>query len=131
MAVFVDTGAWFAASVPSDADHAAAKAFIRSDIEPFVTTDYVYDELLTLFQTRGHLNRARDWVGQVRAGRCEIVRVTGDDVEKATDVFFRFGDKDWSFTDCASVVVMQRLNIRLAFSFDDHFRQFGTVTVVP
>jgi predicted nucleic acid-binding protein len=87
VAVFVDTGAWFAASVPSDADHGAAKAFIASN--------------------------------------------SSVNIDHATDVILRYTDKGWSFTDCTSFVVMQRLGIRRAFSFDDHFRQFGTVTVVP
>jgi predicted nucleic acid-binding protein len=45
--------------------------------------------------------------------------------------FRRFADKDWSFTDCTSCVVMQKLGITTACSFDHHFRQFGTVSVVP
>jgi hypothetical protein len=28
-------------------------------------------------------------------------------------------------------VVMERLGIQRAFAFDDHFRQFGNVSVVP
>jgi len=131
VAVFVDTGAWYALSVPSDPDHAAAISFMRSNSEPLVTSDYIYDELLTLFRNRGHMNRAQDWVDQVRQGRCEVVRVTDVDVEQATDVFFRYADKAWSFTDCTSYVLMQRLGIQRAFSFDAHFRQFGTVNVVP
>jgi predicted nucleic acid-binding protein len=131
VAVFVDTGAWYAASVPSDNDHAAARAFIASNSEPFVTSDYIYNELLTLFRARGHMNRAKGWIDQVRAQRCDIIQVTPDDIEQATDVFFRFADKEWSFTDCTCLVLMQRLGIQRAFSFDDHFRQFGTVTVVP
>jgi len=49
----------------------------------------------------------------------------------AWNVFRRFTDKAWSFTDCVSYVVMQRLKISTACSFDEHFRQFGTVAVVP
>jgi predicted nucleic acid-binding protein len=131
VAIFVDTGAWYAASVPSDVDHDAARAFIASNVESFVTSDYVYDELLTLFRSRGHMVRAKGWVEQIRANRCDIIQVTTDDVEHATEMFFRFADKDWSFTDCACFVIMQRLGIQKAFSFDDHFRQFGMVTVVP
>jgi predicted nucleic acid-binding protein len=131
VAVFVDTGAWYAASVPSDADHAAARAFIASNTESFVTSDYIYNELLTLFRARRHMDRARGWIEQVRAERCDIVRVASDDIVQATEVFLRFADKEWSFTDCTSLIVMQRLGIQRAFSFDDHFRQFGTVTVVP
>lgn len=33
--------------------------------------------------------------------------------------------------DPASRVVIERLGIQWAFAFDDHFRQFGTLTVVP
>jgi predicted nucleic acid-binding protein len=53
------------------------------------------------------------------------------DVEQAWVVFDRYRDKDWSFTDCVSFVMMQRLGITKAFAFDDDFRQFGTVTVSP
>lgn len=127
----MDSGAWYAASVPNDADHSAAKAFIASNAEPFVTSDYVYDELLTLFRSRGNIERAMGWVEQIRTERYHIARVTPDDIEQATSIFFRFADKEWSFTDCTCFVVMQRLGIQRAFSFDDHFRQFATVTVVP
>jgi predicted nucleic acid-binding protein len=37
--VFVDTGAWFALSVASDADHVAAKLFIEQNLELLITTD--------------------------------------------------------------------------------------------
>ncbi len=131
MAVFVDTGAWYAASVPSDPDHATAAVFVRSNTEPLVTSDYIYDELLTLFRSRGQMDRAKDWVAQVRQRRLDIIEITESDVRTATDVFFDFADKDWSFTDCTSRVVMERLGIPRAFAFDEHFRQFGTVTVVP
>lgn len=127
----MDTGAWYAASVPSDPDHAAAGKFMRSNRERLITSDYIYDKLLTLFRSRGHADRAKDWVDQARADRCEIVRVTDADLLNATEVFFDFADEAWSFTDCTSRVVMERLGIQRALAFDDHFRQFGTVTVVP
>jgi predicted nucleic acid-binding protein len=63
--------------------------------------------------------------------RSEIYYVTKEDVLAAWEVFRRFRDKDWSFTDCVSYAVMQRLQITTAFSFDHHFTQFGTITVVP
>ena len=104
---------------------------MRSNRERLITSDYIYDELLTLFRSRGHAGRAKDWVDQVRQGRWEIIRVTDSDLLNATEVFFDFADKEWSFTDCTSRVVVERLGIGRAFAFDDHFRQFGTVTVVP
>ena len=127
----MDTGAWYAASVPNDPDHAAAAAFMRSNSERLVTSDYVYSELLTLFRARRQMVRAKDWVHQADQGRWEIVRITEADVHAATEVFFDFADKDWSFTDCTSRVVIERLGVQRAFAFDEDFRQFGTVTIVP
>jgi predicted nucleic acid-binding protein len=128
----VDTGAWFATFVPNDPDHAAADAWLEANVEPLVTTDYVVDELLTLLKIRGEFQRAMRLGASLFADEiAHIEWVMPDDVRQAWAVFQRYTDKDWSFTDCVSRVVMERLGIRTAFAFDDGFRQFGTVTVVP
>jgi uncharacterized protein len=46
-------------------------------------------------------------------------------------VFKTFADKDWSFTDCTSKIVIEQLGIAQAFAFDHNFEQFGTVQIVP
>jgi hypothetical protein len=61
----------------------------------------------------------------------EVVWIAQSDVEAAWRVFDRFRDKDWSFTDCVSYAVIERLKITSAFAFDEHFAQFGIVDVVP
>ena len=130
--IFVDTGAWFASFVPNDADHAAADAWLERKTEPLVTTDYIVDELLTLLKIRGEYRRALDIGPPLLHGdisRLDWVRP--DDVQKAWEIYQQYQDKHWSFTDCVSRVVIERLGIRTAFAFDEHFRQFGTVTVVP
>lgn len=130
--IFVDTGAWFAAFVPNDPDHAAADAWLEANVEPLLTTDYVIDELLTLLKIRGEFQRALRLGASLFAGEiAHIEWVMPDDVRQAWAIFRRYHDKDWSFTDCVSRVVMERLRIRTAFAFDDDFRQFGTVSVVP
>jgi hypothetical protein len=57
--IFVDTGAWFAAFVPKDADHSAARAWLAGNEAPLLTTDYVLDELLTLLRMRGKSDPTR------------------------------------------------------------------------
>ena len=42
-------------------------------------------------------------------------------MQRAREVFERFTDKEWSFTDCVSYAVIERLAIKKAFAFDDHF----------
>lgn len=39
-------------------------------------------------------------------------------------------DKDYPFCDVSSFVLMERLGISHALSFDDHFRQYGRFTVL-
>jgi uncharacterized protein len=56
--IFVDTSAWFAAYVPNDARHQAADEFLRATQDRLLTTDFVLDELLTLFKARGEFQRA-------------------------------------------------------------------------
>ena len=130
--IFVDTGAWFAAFVPEDPDYAAAAAWLGNNQRPLLTTDYVIDETLTLLRARRHRQRALRIGAQFFAGElAEVHHLTTDQLLRAWDVFRTCADKDWSFTDCTSKVVMEILGITTAFSFDQHFRQFGAVTVVP
>ncbi len=132
MAVYVDTGAWFAYFVRRDPDHASAVAWMQQNRQPLVTTEYVLDELLTLLKLReSHrvATAAGDvlWTEQV----ARLESIGPEDLANAWAVFRKFDDKDWSFTDCTSKVVINRLGISEAFAFDHHFDQFGTVSRVP
>ncbi len=130
--IFVDTGAWFALSVESDPDHQSAKAFVLASREPLITSDYVVDELLTLFVVRNEKARGIEWLQSVLfSGGVDLVEVDADCIREARRIYCSFIDKTWSFTDCTSYAIMQRLSIKKAFSFDDDFRQFGIVQVVP
>lgn len=132
MAIFVDTGAWFAYFVRRDPDHAAAVEWMKQNRKPLVTTDYVVDELLTLLKLRESHRLAVAagdllWSQQV----AEVEHIGHNDLAAAWDVFRRYQDKDWSFTDCTSKVVIDRLGITEAFAFDHHFEQFGKVVRLP
>lgn len=130
--IFVDTGAWFAAFVPNDPDHAAAVRWLRQNREPLVTTDYVIDELLTLLLVRGERRRALLLGDALFDGSlAELHWIEADEVFAAWQTYRQFTDKGWSFTDCTSRVVMQRRGIQAAFAFDLHFRQFGVGAVLP
>lgn len=130
--VFVDTGAWFASIVPWDANHALAANWLANNSRSLLTTDSVLSETLTLLRIRGERERAI-WLGEkIWSEELAILySVSQEDQQAAWDVFRRFTDKDWSFVDCISKVVIERLGIDTAFSFDHHFRQFGNVQVAP
>lgn len=130
--IFVDTGAWYSLMVHDDPRHADALSWFQNNHERLVTTDYILDETLTLFRSRGFQRQAIDFgqkiLDQITA---DLDLVNLEDIESAWDVFHTYADKEWSFTDCTSKVVMERLGITTAFAFDHHFHQFGSVVVVP
>jgi predicted nucleic acid-binding protein len=130
--IFVDTSAWYAFHSVRDVNHAAATQAMNAFSEPLVTTDYIVDETLTIFRARGESRLARTFGTRVIDGHsAKIIDVAEVDFADAWDIFRRFADKDWSFTDCTSRVIMQRLGIQREFAFDDHSRQFDTVMVLP
>ena len=45
--------------------------------------------------------------------------------------FEKFSDKNWSFTDCSSKWIIEKLKIKTALTLDHHFQQFGSVLVLP
>lgn len=96
-----------------------------------VTTDYVLDETLTLLRLRLGLGAARDWWERVsQSPRVFIADIDAELRSKALDWFFRFEDKDFSFTDCASFAFMRREKIREALTTDRYFRQAGFEAVL-
>ncbi len=128
-AVFVDTAGWMACADGSDPANARACAARDEALEKgnlLVTTDYVLDETLTLIRMRLSLAAAESWWSQLEGSsrvRWEWIGVTR--AEKARRVFFRHRDKNYSFTDCTSLVVMQELRLKQALTTDRHFRQMG------
>jgi predicted nucleic acid-binding protein len=132
MAVFVDTGAWFAYFVRRDPDHEAAVKWTQENRQPLVTTDYVLDELLTLLKLReSHRVAVAASEALLQQNVTRVERITETVFVAAWEVFRQYRDKGWSFTDCTSKVVMERLRIAQAFAFDTDFEEFGTIVRVP
>ena len=130
--VFIDTSAWFAAIVPGDANHAAAAKWFADNRRSLATTDYVVDETLTLLRMRGENQRAMTLGARLFAGQLATVHyLTSEQIHAAWKIFQQFRDKNWSFTDCTSKVVIEALSCTQAMAFDEHFRQFGAVAVEP
>lgn len=130
--IFTDTGAWFALLLTDDPNHQAARDWFRTNRQILITTDYVIDETLTLLKARGQMRKALEIGRQFFANTlCQVYFLTEEDILETWRTFERYADKEWSFTDCSSKVVMDKLEITQAFAFDHHFRQFGTITVVP
>ena len=90
-------------------------------------SDYVFDETMTTLRVRSRRHdvavRAGTAIRDSRIlGRIEVDRAAFD---AAWDLFRDRPDKEWSFTECTSFVLMERLAIRKALTFDRNFREAG------
>lgn len=112
-------------------EHSIVSKFATDAQDLFVTTDYILAETLTLLRARRLHDEAFELGERILAQRVSrLVWVTPEDVQKGW-ILFQYRDKAWSFVDCVSFAVAQRLRIHDAFAFDEHFRQLGTLTVFP
>ena len=114
-AVFVDTSGWMACADRGDPAHLACTAARNTTLEAgriLITTDVVVDETLTLIRLRLGLAAANAWWQQIDgSARLRWERVESDRFERARNLFFQYGDKDLSFTDCTSFAVMRELRL--------------------
>jgi predicted nucleic acid-binding protein len=130
--IFVDTSAWAALFVPHDPSHLMARDWHEQNQDTLVTSDYILDELLTLLTTRFTLQAAIRAGQSLWSGRsCALVYLTPQDIEQAWKIFRSHRDKGWSFTDCTSFALMQRLHLSSAFAFDKHFSQMRGIRRIP
>lgn len=122
----MDTSAWYAYARADDPAHAAVKASLREWEGRLVTSDFVFDETVTLVRVRaGHGAALRVGAALRDPGVVDLVRVNAEDEDDAWAFFQRHKDKAFSFTDCASFALMRRLRLETAVSTDRHFRQAG------
>lgn len=129
--VLVDTSALVALANRHDDNHEyAQQVWQRMQNEkcrPF-TTNILVIEAHTLLLIRSHHTVARSWL---RSQPFPEEWVMEQDYTKARQIILKFKDKSFSLADATSFAVMERLRIRWAFAFDEHFTQYGFARLRP
>lgn len=129
MKIFIDTSAWLALNDRNDRYHIRAvskSSEIRENKIDIVTSEYIIDESITLIRFRVS-HKAAIVFGE-SIFRSNIVRIEGiieNTRLQAWEIFKKYRDKNLSFTDCTSFVIMKNLKIKKAFTFDEDFRYAG------
>jgi len=133
--IFLDTSAFLALENRKDEYHRPALMFRDSLLESkqsLVTSDYVLDESYTIIRLRAGHKIAVQFGEMIQAtGLIEIKYITKEILQEAWHIFKSFTDKEFSFTDCTSFALMESLQIKAAFTFDDHFNQYGKFEIKP
>ena len=108
--VFVDTGAWYALIDRNDPDHDPVRDALLTYKNRLTTSNYVFDETLTLLRYRLAWRFAQAFGEQLLSGHlAQLIRISANDEREAWAIFTRYDDKTFSFTDCTSFALMQRL----------------------
>jgi predicted nucleic acid-binding protein len=124
--VFADTSYYIALLSPTDTKHAEAVEWSESWLGHHMVTEYVLVEL------GGALARSPDrsffgpFVEQVLADSGTIfVPASARLFHRGLALFAARDDKNWSFTDCISFIVMKQHRLNDALTTDRHFEQAG------
>ena len=132
--IFMDTAGFLALWDAADAHHARAvrlQAELAHKRRRFLTTDYILDETATLLLVRHSHAAAVDFLQTAFASEfLQLQWVDSDRFHIASKLFAQHDDKEWSFTDCVSFVVMHELSIQDCFTTDHHFRQAGFIPLL-
>ena len=132
--VFIDTSGFYALLAKVDDKHQKAKEILyqaAQDKQRFVTTDYVLDETATLLRSRGmdHVTAPLfDIIFTSKA--CSVIWMDQERFLKAKTFFLRTSDHSWSFTDCASFIVMKEMKLSLSLTTDHHFKEAGFTPIL-
>lgn len=124
--LFVDTSAWFAYANRKDRDHATVSAAVTGFDGRLVTSNFVFDETLSLCLYRlGQAVAERVGAVLLDPDSVDLIRVTPEDEQMAWTLFRNRSERRYSFTDCTSFALMRRLGIDAALALDEDFRAEG------
>jgi uncharacterized protein len=133
--LFADTFYWIALVNPGDAFHARVTSFGRTLVTTrLLTTDDVLTEVLNWFSGYGPRwrGRAAALIHDVRADPdLDVLPQTRADFDAALTLYEARPDKEYSLTDCRSMLAMRSLGLSEALTNDHHFTQEGFTILFP
>jgi uncharacterized protein len=128
--IFVDTSVIVALLNRNDALHHQAKNIIlklENERASLVITNYIRLETHALLMHRAGSDLA---IKFLEDKTWHVEWVSEEDENKAQELLTKYNDKRFSLTDAVSFVIMSRLNISEAFTFDRHFQQYGWTVLI-
>ena len=125
--VFADTHYWVAIVDPKDSSHDKAKEVSkRLGQVIIVTTEMILVEFANFFRKQNFHEMAKKAIGEIQNNpNVRVIKQTSLQFQSALALYGSHKDKEWSLTDCASILIMKEQGIQEVLTHDQHFTQAG------
>jgi predicted nucleic acid-binding protein len=132
--IFVDSDAFVALTVTTDANHKKAISLLHRLHERsvvFLTSNYVFSESITVISMRSSHAIAVAFIEKMQSldNPFRIKQIDATEEEEAINIFKAQTSKNTNFVDCTNMVFMKWLSLDAIFSFDDVYRKNGFTLV--
>ena len=130
----VDTAAWIALVNTRDELHERAQktmAELRRDNFSLVTTEFIFLEVANALCALAWRDKAVKLIDGLQSlAHLRIIPADSSLLADGWHLYSNRLDKEWSLTDCVSIVVLQNEHIEQVFTSDHHFEQAGFVKLL-
>lgn len=124
--VFADAFYFVARLNGRDQHHDRMLAFSRDFRAFIVTTDFVLMEVVDALAKSERRARMHNFVLHLRQTPvCEVIPASRELLDCALELYHQHADKEWTLTDCSSVLVMRERGLTNVLTADRHFEQAG------
>ncbi len=105
------------------------KTLLKDSSIKFYFTDYIFDEIITMLKTRKVQPESVESIGEtmLRSDLWHLLKITEGDFKQAWKMTKQYKDKEWSFTDMCSFVIMDTYKIPAYLSYDAHFSAYPKI----
>ncbi len=120
-----DTSFWVALAAARDAHHGDAVTLWAGERRPVIVTNHVAGETWTFLRRRAGHRTAVTALAVFRSHRVQMVHVEEALEREAWGWLTRHDEREYSFVDATSFMLMRKLRIQEALAFDGDFSAAG------
>jgi len=128
--IFFDSSAFFILLSEGHISRSLVLTYIET-ARKIIITNFIYDETLTLIRMKMGISKSIELQKYLKNNEMvEIEEVTFKDMALADEIFSKYKDKSYSYTDCTSFAFLKKMKVSTVLTTDKHFKQVGVKNLV-
>lgn len=132
--IFLDSSFLVAVEVKTDQNHEKAvkirDEIIKGKFGKTFISDYIFDETITVTFGRTKKLRKTILVGNQLKASSEMLKVDEKIFDQAWKIFKKQKETHFSFTDCTTIAIMSKNEIKNIATFDEDFQKVRGIKVI-